>query len=61
MTKYQIVATKPSGVTINVGDPYEFMTMAEAHAMELRDMLRFVSNPDEITLTVKPVESEKGA
>lgn len=57
MTKYQVVATN-GAVRIKVGDPHEFMGLAEAHAAELRRVLAFVQKGAEVVITVETVSQE---
>lgn len=60
VTKYQIVATR-DGARLTVGDPYDFMAVAELHAEDLRDKLRFVPNAEKTVLIVEPVEGKERA
>lgn len=55
MTKYQVVARDNHGNKISVGDPHEFMSLAEIHAEELRDSMSMVSSARNVQISVESV------
>lgn len=54
VTRYQIFLKNDDGI-IKAGDPYEFLSMAEAHAESLRDALALVPGAEKTVVVVEPV------
>lgn len=57
MTKYQIIAKNDKWAKVSVGDPYDFMTTAELHRLELESMLTLVPGAEKVRLEIEPVEA----